>query len=176
LSVSVPLITFNDQFTLHINGADVRVIHFAQGHTDSDSMVLFPQANVVQTGDLFINWQPARFPGIDFDNDGTGGPQGQIAAAEYILANLPEDVKIIPGHGDLASKKDLRIHLAILKETSAAVQAGIDQGKTLDQMKQERVLDKWAYLEKNGGIKTDVYLDRLYRALKNQTVKPTATK
>jgi cyclase len=169
LAVSLPVITFNDQLTLHMNGAEIRAVHFAQGHTDGDSAVFFPQANVVDTGDLFINWDPPRFPGIDFDRDGGGGPQGEIAAAEYVLARTPDDVKIIPGHGNLASKADLTKHLTLLKDTSAAVQAGINQGKTLDQLKQEKVLAKWEYLEKNGGLKSEVYLERLYNSLSQKT-------
>jgi hypothetical protein len=73
-------------------------------------------------------------------------------------------VKVIPGHGVVASKADLVKYLDVLKGTSAAVKAGIDRGKSLDQLKQEKVLAKWQYLD-SPPIKTDVYLERLYKGL-----------
>jgi len=164
-AISLPVITFTDRLTLHINGAEIHAIHFAHGHTDGDSIYIFPQGKVVQTGDDFVNWEQPGFPAIDMDGDGSGGVQGQIDVAEYILGHTPDDVKIIPGHGNVASKTDVVKELAVLKGTVAAVQAGIDQGKSLDQLKQEKVLANFEYL--NTHIKTDVYLEHLYNALKN---------
>jgi cyclase len=172
LPVSLPAITFSEQLTLHMNGGEIHAVYFPHGHTDGDSVVFFPQANVVHMGDeltnfepIDANFEPTRFPAIDWENDGSGGVQGPIAAGEYVLSKLPDDVKIIPGHGVLASKRYLANYVALLKGTSAAVQAGINQGKSLDQLKQEKVLAKWDYLEKNGGLKSDAFLERLYRSL-----------
>jgi cyclase len=165
-AISLPVITFTDQLTLHINGAEIHAIHFAHGHTDGDSIYVFPQGKVVQTGDDFVNWEQPGFPAIDMDGDGSGGVQGQIDVAEYIIGHTPDDVKVIPGHGSVASKADVVKELAVLKGTVAAVQAGIDQNKSLDQLKQERVLKQFEYL--NTHIKTDVYLEHLYNALKNK--------
>jgi cyclase len=164
LAVSLPVITFKDELTLHLNGGEVHAIHFAHGHTDGDCAVFFSQTNVVHLGDLFTNFDPPHYPALNSDNDANGGPQGEIAAIEYVLAHSTEDVKIIPGHGNVGSRADLTKYLDVLKGTSAAVKAGIDQGKSLDQLKQEMVLAKWEYLE-SPPIKTDVYLERLYRGL-----------
>jgi cyclase len=165
-TISLPVITFTDQLTLHIDDSEIHALHFAHGHTDGDSIYVFPQGKVVQTGDDFVNWEQPGFPAIDMDGDGSGGVQGQIDVAEYIIGHTPDDVKIIPGHGNLASKADVVKELAVLKGTAAAVQAGIDQGKSLDQLKQEKVLAQFEYL--NTHIKTDVYLEHLYNALKNK--------
>jgi glyoxylase-like metal-dependent hydrolase (beta-lactamase superfamily II) len=167
LPLSLPVITFSDQLTLHLNGGELHAIHFAHGHTDGDSLVLFSQTNVVHMGDLFTNFDPPHFPAVDTENDGSGGPQGEIAAAEYVLAKAPDDAKIIPGHGNVASKVELNKYLDVLKGTSAAVQAGMDQGKSLEQLKQEKVLAKWEYLD-SPPIKSDVYLERLYKGLASQ--------
>ena len=164
LTVSLPAITFFDQLTLHMLGGEIHAVHFEHGHTDGDAVIFFPQANVVMTGDNFTNFDPPHFPPIDADNDGSGGPQGSIAVAEYILSHTPDDVKIIPGHGGLAGKADLTKYLAALKDTAAALQAGIAQGKTLDQLKRENVLAKWASLDSNV-IPTNLYVERLYHGL-----------
>jgi len=164
LAVSLPAITFSDQFTLHMHSGEIHAIHFEHGHTDGDAAVFFPQDNVVMTGDNFTNFNPPHFPAIDTDNDGSGGPQGSLAAAEYILSHTPDEVRIVPGHGGIATKSELTKYLAVLKDTTAALQAGIHQGKSLDQLKQENVLAKWAYLDSNV-IPTDLYIERLYHGL-----------
>jgi cyclase len=74
-------------------------------------------------------------------------------------------VKIIPGHGNLASRDDMVKMLAVLKDTRTAVQAGINQGKSLDQLKQEKAFAKWDYLNESHHIQSDVYFERLYRTL-----------
>jgi cyclase len=162
-----PSIIFSDRLTLHINGAEIQAIHFPHGHTDTDSVIFFPQGEVVQMGDDFTVWNPPHFPAIEMDRDGSGGVKGQIAAAEYVLSHAPEDVQIIPGHGPLAKRDDLVKYLAVLKGTAAAVQAGIDQGKSLDQLKQEKILAQWGYL--GAGKASEDYLERVYRGL---TQKP----
>jgi len=89
------------------------------------------------------------------------------------LAHAPADVKIIPGHGNLASRDDMVKMLAVLKDTRAAVQAGINQGKSLEQLKQEKAFAKWDYLNESHHIRSDVYFERLYKTLSAQ--KPPAT-
>ena len=163
--VALPVITFDEDVSVHLNGEDIRAIHIANGHTDGDSVIFFPQSKVVHMGDDFFNG--GMFPFIDLDSGGS--VQGMIAGGEKVLAEAPDDVKIIPGHGPLGTKDDLRKFVMMLKETSAAVQAGINQGKTLDQLKQEKILAKWdAYGQ--SFIKTDVFTEILYDSL---TKKPS---
>jgi hypothetical protein len=112
-----------------------------------------------------IRWSPPGFPAIEMDNDGSGGVDGQISADEYILAHAPADVKIIPGHGNLATRDDMVKILAVLKDTRTAIQAGIAQGRSLDQLKQEKAFAKWDYLNESRHIQSDVYFERLYKTL-----------
>jgi cyclase len=163
--IALPIITFDDKVSVHLNGEDIRAIHFPSGHTDGDSVIFFTQSNVVHMGDDFFNG--GIFPFIDIESGGS--VQGMIAGDEKVLAEVPDDVKIIPGHGPLGSKDDLRKFIAMLKETSAAVQAGIEQRKTLDQLKKEKVLAKWDSFGQSF-IKTDVFTEVLYDSL---TKKPT---
>lgn len=165
---ALPIITFEDHVSVHLNGEDIRAIHFPHGHTDGDSVIFFTQSNVVHMGDDFFNG--GMFPFIDIDSGGS--VQGMIAGDEKVLSEVPDDVKIIPGHGPLANKEDLRKFIAVLKETTAAVEAGIKKGKTVDQLKQEKVLAKWDSWGQ-GFIKTDMFIEILYDSLKN---KPTGPK
>ena len=144
---SLPMITFDHEITLHLNGGEIHGIHVAPGHTNGDTIYIFPEAKVAQLGDDFTNrlWS-ARIPGWDMDGDNTGGPEGPIAAYQYVIDHLGEDAKVIPGHGNLATGADLVKPLAFLKAATEAVQADINAGKTLDQIKQEKVLAKLDYL------------------------------
>src|SRR6476469_2810813 len=91
---ALPIVTFNDTATIHVNGEDIRTVHFPHGHTDGDAVIYFTQSNVVHMGDDFFN---GHFPFIDTANGGS--VKGMIANVDKILASLPDDVKVIPGHG-----------------------------------------------------------------------------
>jgi len=164
---ALPVITFEDKVSVHLNGEDIRAIHIPQGHTDGDSVIIFTQSNVVHMGDDFFNG--GMFPFIDIASGGS--VQGMIAGGEKVLAETPDDVKLIPGHGPLANKDDLRKFITMLKETSAAVQAGIKKGKTLDQLKKEKVLAKWDSWGQSF-IKTDVFIEILYDSLTQKSTGP----
>src|SRR5215467_2604241 len=135
---ALPIITFDHDVTVHLNGEDIRALYFPAGHTDGDSVIFFPKSNVVHMGDDFVTY---GFPFIDIG--GGGSVEGMIAGLESIIPKLPPDVKVIPGHGPVSNLDDVRAYLKMLKDTTAAVQAGIKQGKTMDQLKQEKVLEPW---------------------------------
>ena len=158
---ALPIITFEHDVTVHLNGEDIRALHFPAGHTDGDSIIFFPKNNVVHMGDDFVRY---GFPFIDVSAGGS--VQGMIAAMEKATAQLPADVKVIPGHGALSNLDDVRGYTKMLKETSAVVEAALKAHKTLDQMKQEKILAPW---EKFSGdfIKTDVFIETLYNSLTN---------
>jgi cyclase len=156
---ALPILTFDHDMTVHLNGEDIRALHYPHGHTDGDSIIFFPTSNVVHMGDDFVRY---GFPFIDLG--GGGSVQGMIAALEEIMPKLPADVKIIPGHGDISNLDDVRTYVSMLKDTRAVVQEGIKSGKTLDQLKQEKVLAKWdAY--KNDFISSDAFIETLYNDL-----------
>lgn len=157
---ALPIVTFNDTLTLHLNGEDIRAVHVPPGHTDGDAVIWFTKSNVVHMGDDFFN---GLFPVIDLDNGGS--VQGVIAAVEKVLPLIPDDAKVIPGHGPLSDKAGLRKFLEVMKGTSAAVRKGLAAGKTLDQLKAEKVLEPWDATWGQGFIKTDAFIETLYRSL-----------
>ena len=157
----LPIITFDHELSVHLNGEDIRAIHFPHGHTDGDSVIFFTKSNVVHMGDDFVTY---GFPFIDLESGGS--VRGMLAACEKVLATLPPDTKLIPGHGGLSTVADLKPYVAMLKETTARVQKGIRDGKSADDMKREKVL---AGYESWGGegkfITTDKFIDTLYADL-----------
>jgi glyoxylase-like metal-dependent hydrolase (beta-lactamase superfamily II) len=156
---ALPIITFEHDVTVHLNGEDIRALHFPAGHTDGDSIIFFPKNNVVHMGDDFVRY---GFPFIDVTSGGS--VQGMIAAMEKATAQLPADVKVIPGHGALSNLDDVREFTKMLKETSAVVQKALAEHKTLEQMKQEKILDPWSKWS-GDFVKTDAFIETLYNSL-----------
>ena len=134
-----PVITFNESLSVHFNGEEIWAVHFPNGHTDGDSMVLFKKSNVLHMGDDFFN---GMFPFVDLE--GGGSVQGMIDAIEFILKKAPDGVKIIPGHGPLATVDDLKAHLEMMQATTAHVREKMEAGKSLDEIKAEGLPEKWA--------------------------------
>ena len=159
---ALPIITFDHDVTVHLNGEDIRALYFPAGHTDGDAMIFFPKSNVVHMGDDFVTY---GFPFIDVESGGS--INGMIDGVEKVLAQVPPDVKIIPGHGPVSSVNDVRAYLGMLKETRDAVAREIKAGKTADQMKQEKLLDPW---KKYSGdfVNADAFIDTLYNSLTGQ--------
>jgi len=158
---ALPFITFERDVTVHLNGEDIRALHFPAGHTDGDAILFFPKNNVVHMGDDFVRY---GFPFIDVTAGGS--VQGMIAACEKVAAELPPDVKVIPGHGALSTLDDVRAFAKMLRETSAAVQKALDAHKTLDQMKQEKILAPWQQYS-GGFVNSDAFIETLYNSLTN---------
>ncbi|MFZ1011449.1 MAG: MBL fold metallo-hydrolase [Candidatus Sulfotelmatobacter sp.] len=159
---ALPIITFDHDITVHLNGEDIRALYFPAGHTDGDSIIFFPHSNVVHMGDDFVTY---GFPFIDIE--GGGSINGMIDGVAQVVSQLPPDVKVIPGHGPLSTLDDVRAYLTMLKETRAAVQKALKEGQTLDQMKQAKLLDPW---KKYSGefVSQDIFLETLYNSLTGQ--------
>jgi len=164
---ALPIITFDHDVTVHLNGEDIRALHYPAGHTDGDAIIFFPKANVVHMGDDYVRY---GFPFIDVTAGGS--VQGMIAACEGAIAQLPADVKVIPGHGELSNVNEVREYIRMLKETSAAVQNELNAGKGLDQIKKDKVLAPWEKQYASKSLTTDLFIETLYNSLTNQKNAP----
>jgi glyoxylase-like metal-dependent hydrolase (beta-lactamase superfamily II) len=158
--VALPIVTYAESVTFHLNGEEIRCVHVPPAHTDGDSVVHFTRANVVHMGDLFFNGQ---YPFIDL---GSGGSvAGMIAAADLVLGIANEGTRIIPGHGPMASKADLKAFRDLLALLRDRVKALVDGGKTLAEVQAAKPMKEFD--EKLGGafIKPDALLAIAYESL-----------
>jgi len=125
-----PVITFKENSALHFNDQDIALIHVHNAHTDGDAFVYFAQANVIHMGDTFFN---GRFPYIDL---GSGGSvQGLIDAISQALMIVDNETKIIPGHGSLATKADLKEYKSVIEKVFDSVKGAIVDGKSIEEIK-----------------------------------------
>ncbi len=156
---ALPVITFDESLSIHFNGEEIRVIHFPHGHTDGDSVIFFGGSNVVHMGDDFF---AGRFPFVDLASG--GDVEGLSTNVAEVIAKLPADVKIIPGHGPLSSLVDLKAYHRMLVETTDVMRKRISAGKTLQQIKAEGLPDKWQSWG-TGFISTDRWIETIYKSL-----------
>ena len=130
---ALPVVTFTEDVTFHINDDVLHAFHVENAHTDGDAIVHFERANVVHMGDTFFR---DRFPFID---TATGGSiDGMIAAAGAGLAVMDAETQVIPGHGALSSREDLVAYRDALRTMRNAVAALKEQGLPLEQIQARR--------------------------------------
>ncbi len=123
----LPVITFGDGISFHVNGMEAKVFHVPTAHTDGDSAIEFRGANVIHTGDL---WFHDLFPFIDLNSGGS--VDGYIAGQQKIIAMANDDTKIIPGHGPVAGRAELKRDTAMLIDSRERIKALFDQGMSED--------------------------------------------
>jgi cyclase len=125
--LALPIVTFSDEVTFHLNGREAFVFHVAAAHTDGDAAIHFRDDNIIHAGDVFFN---GLFPFIDLDSGGS--VEGFIVAQERIIEMANDETKIIPGHGPLGDKKDLQVAVDMLKDAYARVAALVEAGESED--------------------------------------------
>lgn len=136
---ALPVLTFGDSVSIHFNGEEVRAIHYPHGHTDGDAVVFFTESNVVHMGDVHF---AGLFPFVDLSSGGS--VRGVIEAVTRVLNQIPADASVIPGHGPLSTVDGLREYREMLEESVAFVEAGIQEGKSVEDLKAEGMPERWA--------------------------------
>jgi glyoxylase-like metal-dependent hydrolase (beta-lactamase superfamily II) len=155
-AAALPVVTFNDTLTLHLNGEDIRAVYWPNGHTDTDSVIWFTKSNVVHMGDDFFN---GMFPVVDLDHGGS--VRGLIENLDRLLPTIPDGAKVIPGHGELSDKAGVRRFRDMLAGTLGVVERGVAAGKSLETLKSEKVLAQWDDWGK-GFINNDAWIATLH--------------
>jgi cyclase len=152
--VALPLITFSTDTTFHINGDEVRALHVPRAHTDGDTIVHFVKGDVIHMGDCFFN---GMYPFIDTSSGGT--VDGVVAAADRALALAGDRTRIIPGHGPLATKADLRAYRDMLATVTQRIKQMLRDGKKLEEITASNVSadfdEKWG----KGFIKSNKFAE-----------------
>ena len=158
---AIPVVTVNNGVKFHVGGQTVEIIHVPPAHTNGDLIVHFIEADVIQTGDTFFH---GFYPDIDQPHGGT--IDGMIALYDRLYKMSGPDTKIIPGHGPVASREDVREYQGMLREVRKRVAKAVAAGMTEEQLVASHPLDdldrKW------GGnlIKQPYVLGIVYEELK----------
>ncbi len=145
---ALPIITFSDKMNFHLNDEDIELIHLDRGHTDGDVIVRFKNANVFHMGDAFVRY---GYPFIDVSSGGSFA--GFISTLDKALALMDDNSKIIPGHGELATKADVKILRDQLVDIRDQVLAALKKGKKLEEISSLGITDKYDAKLGNGFLK-----------------------
>jgi cyclase len=154
---ALPVITFTEGVTFHLNGQDIVAFWAAAAHTSGDSIIHFRNSNVIHAGDTYF---AGMYPFIDRRSGGS--LSGTIAAADRILELADEDTKIIPGHGPLSNKSELKAYREMLITVQTRVRAAIAKGQSADEMIAGRLLNDLDETWATGFIKSERWLRMIY--------------
>ena len=162
---ALPVITFGQGLSFHLNGDEVRIFHVDDAHTDGDVLVYWHRANVLHMGDTFFN---GMLPFIDLDS--RGSIDGLLNALLIAIHRADENTIIIPGHGPLARLPDLIAYRERLLAIRDRVYREIEAGRTLEQVQALRLAD--AYGRDTDFISPDVFVESVYRSLRGEPERP----
>lgn len=159
--VALPVITFDKDLFFHINGDAIFITHVHKAHTDGDALIYFSKNNVLHTGDSYFQ---GKFPYIDISSGGT--IDGYIEGIRKMILLTNDTTKIIPGHGTLSSRKELKIYLKMLITLRDRVEKAIKDGRLLEEIKQDSEITK-EYTSFNGWITEEKIREAIYKSLTN---------
>jgi glyoxylase-like metal-dependent hydrolase (beta-lactamase superfamily II) len=160
----LPVVTFSDQVTFHVNGLEAFVFHIKKAHTDGDAVIVFRGSNVIHAGDVFFSYV---FPFIDLDNGGSVA--GYLAAQRRVLAMSDDDTIVLAGHGKIVSNKaDLQAAIDMLVDAESRVETLVLEGMTEEEVLGANPLadyhDTWNW----SFITTERMTQTLYRSLTSE--------
>ena len=159
-AVALPVVTFSDTVTFHLNGDEIQAFHVAPAHTDGDSVIVLRKAKVVHMGDTFFN---GLYPFIDVSSGGS--LEGMIAAADRVLGMVDETFRLIPGHGPSARRPDLVAFRAMLAGVRDKVKPMVTAGKTLAEVQAAKPTAAWDEKWGKGFLKPEQFVAIAYSAL-----------
>lgn len=135
---ALPDITYENVMRLRFNDETIRVIHLSNGHTDGDSVVFFENANIVHMGDHFFN---GFFPFVDVGSNGS--VRGVARNVDKVLAIIDETTVVVPGHGPISNKQELRAFRDMLNGTADEIEAMRAQKLDLEAIQEKGLSEQW---------------------------------
>lgn len=157
---ALPVMTFDSTVTFHLGDQTVHAFHVPHAHTDGDSVVHLPDANVIHTGDIVFY---GLYPFVDVDSGGS--LSGVIAAVERIADLADAETAIIAGHGPVIDREQLLGYHEMLKTVHVRLTDAIAQGQNLEDIKAAGITAEYDDVWGGGFIPTERWIELLYRDL-----------
>jgi cyclase len=160
-SAGLPVINYNGNLTIQMDGEEVRVFAIPRAHTDGDTMVQFVGNNAIMTGDWY---RSVQFPNIDRANGGS--LRGLEDAMARVIAMCDANTKVIPGHGAMVDRAALMEHRDVIMAVHRKVAALIKQGKSQDEAIAAKPAAEFDSKIKEVGMTEDRFVGQVYAELK----------
>jgi glyoxylase-like metal-dependent hydrolase (beta-lactamase superfamily II) len=161
----------SDKYALYrfFNNQAVQLVHPPSAITDGDSMVWFRRADVIAAGDVYNS---DIYPPIDVDRGGS--IEGEISALNTLVDMCATEFMaqggtlIVPGHGWISDAADVGYYRDMLMIIRDRIQAMIDKGMTLEQVKAAKpTMDYDPEYGRQRGA-TARFVEAVYRSLKEK--------
>jgi glyoxylase-like metal-dependent hydrolase (beta-lactamase superfamily II) len=120
-------IVFTQETSVFLGGKEVRARHFGRGHTNGDAVVYFPALRTIHTGDLMAGTTPL------IDYPGGGSIVEWTKTLDAAMNSLDFDT-VIPGHGAVTTKANLRTYRDNVEKERNLVAGMIRQGRNADEI------------------------------------------
>jgi len=159
-AIALPIVTFAEAVTLHLNDQTIHVEHVPPAHTDGDAIIWFESRRVVHTGDIFFN---GFYPFIDTSSGGS--IRGMVAAADSVLARIDDRWRVIPGHGPLSDRAGLLRFRNMLASVADRISAMIDEGMTVEEVIAAKPTEQFDEQWGGGFIPPDRWVRLVYAGL-----------
>lgn len=160
-AAALPIINYNGNLNIQMDGEEVRVFAIPRAHTDGDTMVQFVNNNAIMTGDWY---RSVQFPNIDRANGGS--LRGLEDAMARVIAMCDANTKVIPGHGATVDRAALMEHRDVIMGVHRKVAALIKQGKSQDEVIAAKPAAEYDSKIKEVGMTEDRFVGQVYAELK----------
>lgn len=167
--IALPVVTFSDSVSFHLQNEEVSVFHVKHAHTDGDVIVHFKTSNVIHTGDVYMS---GMYPLIDVSSGGSSA--GVVAACDAILAVGNEETRYIPGHGNVTGGTELRAYRDMVDGVRASIAKLLDEGKTLEEVKVARPTGNYDAEWGKGFMSPEKFVELLYSDISGSRSSPAA--
>jgi len=154
---ALPIVTFGEEITFRLNGETIRVFHAPNAHTDGGAVIHFVEADVIHMGDTYFN---GIYPFIDFEHGGS--VEGVVAAVDKVLAMAGDETTIVPGHGPLSNKAELKAYRDMLQEVGQQISEAVKKGDSLEAVTAARLTASFDAEWGDGFLKPEAFVQTVY--------------
>ena len=160
-AAALPVVTYDSPITFHMDGEDVHAIPIPRAHTDGDTLVQFPNANVIMIGDYFRSIQ---YPNIDRTNGGS--LKGMLEGLDTAIKLCNAQTKVVPGHGPIVDRNALMAHRDMIMAVRDKIAPMVTQGKTLQEVLAAKPTAEYDAKVPNSDTTTERFVTQVYQELK----------
>jgi glyoxylase-like metal-dependent hydrolase (beta-lactamase superfamily II) len=158
---ALPMITYEGPVTFHMDGEDVELIPIPHAHTDGDTLVVFPNNDIIMTGDFY---RSVQYPNIDRANGGS--LRGMLDGIALVIGLAGPKTKIIPGHGDTVDRSALVAHRDMMLAVRDKIAPMVAQGKTLQDVIAAKPTADFDAKVPNASTTSERFITQVYQELK----------
>ena len=162
---ALPVVTYDGPVSIHVNGENVRLIPVRNAHTDGDTLIRFPNHDILATGDCY---RGIGYLYVDLSNGGS--LTGVLEALGTIIGQAGPHTKIIPGHGPVTDRNGVIAERDLVLAVRDKITALIDQGKTLEEVIASKPTAEFDAQVPQGAQSADEFVKWMYTAIKAPTV------